>query len=127
MKHASGASAAPQTTKHAMGYFRGIDGLRALAVLAVIIFHLNEQGGLRGGLVGVDVFFVISGFVVTASVSGRNFRSFWSFLGFFYIRRIRRIYPALSVCLVTIFLAYALFIPNSWLSDFIPPRGALLS
>ena len=49
------------------GYFPHVDGLRAVAVLAVIFYHLNP-GWLPGGFTGVDVFFVISGFVITALI-----------------------------------------------------------
>jgi peptidoglycan/LPS O-acetylase OafA/YrhL len=108
--------------RSSLGYFPAVDGLRALAVLAVIIFHLDEQG-LRGGLVGVDIFFVISGFVVTASVTDLDFRHIGQFFGYFYARRIRRIYPALCVCLLVTVLLYSLFIPRAWLSDTIPSVG----
>ena len=70
-----------------------IDGLRALAVIPVILFHLNSNL-MPGGFVGVDIFFVISGFLITQiiikeSVEHRfTFRNFWA-------RRIKRIMPAL--------------------------------
>lgn len=96
-------------------YFPYIDGLRALAVLSVLVYHLNNQW-LPGGFVGVDVFFVISGFVVSASVANCQGRGIGGFLIHFYARRIKRIFPALIVCLlVTAFLS-ALFIPEIWLS-----------
>lgn len=96
-------------------YYPHIDGLRALAVLSVLIFHLNSDW-LAGGFLGVDVFFVISGFVVSASLGTLDRLGFGAFLSFFYARRLRRIIPALVVCLmVTAFLS-ALFIPKIWLS-----------
>lgn len=77
-----------------MGYRPEIDGLRGVAVLAVIINHFNDKV-LPGGYLGVDVFFVISGFVITASLAARNSSSFAElFLGF-YARRVRRLLPAL--------------------------------
>ena len=77
-----------------MGYRPEIDGLRGVAVLAVIINHFNDKL-LPGGYLGVDVFFVISGFVITASLAARNSSSFAElFLGF-YARRVRRLLPAL--------------------------------
>lgn len=95
-------------------YFPYIDGLRAFAVLAVLIYHLHAAW-LPGGFIGVDVFFVISGFVVSASVA--NFRGgIFQFLTYFYARRIKRIFPALIACLLLTALASALFIPASWLS-----------
>ena len=97
-------------------YYSSIDGLRAIAVLSVFIYHLNETA-LRGGYFGVDIFFVISGFVVTGSVAGRNFNSLFDFQQFFYTRRILRIVPALVVCLLVTTIATILFIPSSWLSS----------
>jgi peptidoglycan/LPS O-acetylase OafA/YrhL len=93
-------------------YFAGVDGLRAFAVLSVMIYHLSETA-LPGGLVGVDIFFVISGFVVTHSVMRRQFASFGAFLGYFYARRIVRIFPALAVSLLVASVAYALLAPPS--------------
>ncbi|WP_420143849.1 acyltransferase family protein [Sphingobium sp.] len=98
------------------GYIAGIDGLRAIAVLSVIAYHLNEAI-LPGGFVGVDIFFVISGFVVTQSLNGRHFPSLGSFLLHFYARRLLRIMPALVVMLLVTILATQLFIPSAWLSD----------
>ncbi|HXZ10322.1 MAG TPA: acyltransferase family protein [Paraburkholderia sp.] len=93
-----------------------IDGLRAVAVLSVILYHLHSQW-LPGGLAGVDVFFVISGFVVSASVGELDSMRFSRFVLYFYSRRLRRIVPALIVCLLTTALISALFIPSAWLSD----------
>ena len=97
-------------------YFSHIDGLRALAVIAVIIFHISPSL-LPGGFVGVDVFFVISGFVVTASLANHKGESLAAFLGLFYARRLTRIIPPLMVVLVTTTLAYVLLIPHAWLSN----------
>src|SRR5688572_19755919 len=97
-------------------YFPHIDGLRALAVLAVIAYHLDARL-LPGGFTGVDVFFVISGFVVSASMAHFAGPKPLEYLGYFYARRIRRIAPALVVCLMVTGLASALFIPQAWLSD----------
>jgi len=100
-------------------YLAGIDGLRAVAVLAVIMFHL-VPAALPGGFVGVDVFFVISGYVVTNSMLRQNDSSVGRFVLNFYARRFRRIVPPLVCCLcVTIPVAFA-FIPDAWLSIAIP-------
>src|ERR1700754_1465554 len=97
-------------------YFPGIDGLRAVAVLSVLLYHLHESF-LPGGYFGVDIFFVISGFVVTGSVAGARFDSLLKFQGYFYARRIVRIMPALVFCLVVTAIVGTLFIPSSWLSN----------
>ncbi len=97
------------------GYVKAIDGLRAIAVLAVMLYHLNPAW-LPGGFAGVDVFFVISGYVVARSLAGRMNESKVRFITGFYARRVRRILPALTVCLVITSLMTVLFIPASWLS-----------
>ncbi|MBU9359753.1 acyltransferase [Burkholderia multivorans] len=93
-----------------------IDGLRAIAVLSVIVYHLNAKW-LPGGFAGVDVFFVISGFVVAMSVSELGSISLGRFLAYFYARRLVRITPALVVMLLVTFIASAMFIPEAWLSS----------
>ncbi|WP_230963027.1 acyltransferase family protein [Burkholderia stagnalis] len=97
-------------------YFPYIDGLRALAVLSVMLYHLNSHW-LPGGFSGVDIFFVISGFVVSSSVANLGSISFGRFLLLFYARRMRRILPALIVVLLVTGIVSALFIPSSYLSD----------
>jgi peptidoglycan/LPS O-acetylase OafA/YrhL len=77
-------------------YRKDIDGLRALAILSVIIFHAAPLR-LPGGYVGVDIFFVISGFLIT-SIIKRSIESGNFSLRTFYLRRVRRLFPAL--CLV---------------------------
>jgi len=93
-------------------YFPHIDGLRALAVVAVVLYHINPSL-LAGGFAGVDIFFVISGFVVTSSLANHSGESLTSFLGLFYARRLARIAPALMIVLIAITLAYILFIPQT--------------
>src|SRR5258705_1240502 len=78
-----------------VAYRPDIDGLRAVAVLAVILFHAGIPAA-SGGFVGVDVFFVISGFLI-ASILKRDFERHRFSVGGFYERRIRRIFPALFV------------------------------
>lgn len=90
-----------------------IDGMRALAVLAVMLYHL-EPSLVPGGFVGVDVFFVISGFVVTASLANHGQEGLGSFLGNFYARRLARLIPALVTMLVATTLAYVLLVPQAW-------------
>ena len=76
-------------------YRREIDGLRAFAVLSVVVFHAFPNL-LKGGFIGVDVFFVISGFLITTNIYEKLDRGRFSFVDFFE-RRIRRIFPALIV------------------------------
>lgn len=103
-------------------YLAAIDGLRAVAVVAVMLFHLNNAA-LPGGFVGVDVFFVISGYVVTGSMLSGSQLSYGRFIAAFYARRFRRIVPALVVCLGITFLASEAVIPDGWLSRAIPDTG----
>lgn len=90
-------------------YRPDIDGLRAIAIAAVIAYHLRNNL-LPGGLLGVDMFFVISGYVITVSLISQAHNSFGElFLGF-YSRRIKRLLPALVLCVVVTCLIGALFI-----------------
>lgn len=85
-----------------------IQGLRAVAVILVILVHASVPG-LEGGYVGVDIFFVISGFVITGLLLRQPSRSIRQNLGYFYARRIRRIVPAATLTLVaTVIAAYLL-------------------
>ena len=89
-------------------YRPDIDGLRAIAVVSVVIGHTFEEA-LPGGFLGVDVFFVISGYVITMSLLGRDHARFGAFLGAFFLRRIKRLIPALLLmflitCAVVFFL-----------------------
>jgi len=88
-----------------------IDGLRAIAVIAVIINHFNPAA-LPSGFLGVDIFFVISGFVVTSSLAHRTASSWKEYLSNFYARRIKRLVPALVCCVAVTSLLGCLFIHN---------------
>jgi peptidoglycan/LPS O-acetylase OafA/YrhL len=79
-------------------YRPDIDGLRAIAILAVVMFHVAESI-LPGGFIGVDVFFVVSGFLISTIIVENLERRSFSFLDF-YARRIRRIFPALAIVLL---------------------------
>ncbi|UWQ35128.1 acyltransferase (plasmid) [Leisingera sp. M527] len=92
------------------GYRRDIDGLRAVAVVPVVLFHAGA-GGLPGGFVGVDVFFVISGFLITSIIHREITAGTFSILRF-YERRARRILPALFAVTAAVLAAgYVLLMP----------------
>jgi len=84
-------------------YRPDIDGLRAIAVLSVVLYHFGI-GGLQGGFVGVDVFFVISGYLITGIIHSELKRGEFT-LARFYERRARRIFPALFVVLLATMVA----------------------
>ncbi|MFY1666483.1 acyltransferase family protein [Pseudomonas sp. Pseu.R1] len=81
-----------------VGYRPDIDGLRALAVLGVLLYHAFPSA-LTGGFIGVDVFFVISGFIISSNLYKELSEGVFSFAGF-YKRRIRRIFPALALVML---------------------------
>lgn len=91
-----------------VSHFRSeIAGLRAVAVISVVLFHL-KIGGFQGGFVGVDIFFVISGYLITRNILLDLQADRFSF-GQFYVRRTRRIYPALIFTVVATYLVGALW------------------
>ena len=93
-------------------YLAHVDGLRAIAVLSVILYHLNSAW-LPGGFVGVDVFFVISGFVVTGALAPHGNERWGQYILGFYHRRLTRIVPALLLVLICTTLVYLLLVPRS--------------
>jgi peptidoglycan/LPS O-acetylase OafA/YrhL len=101
--------APPQGAVFAHQYRPDIDGLRAIAVSAVITYHFYSQA-LPGGFLGVDMFFVISGYVITASLAQQEHGSAQSFFLSFYSRRVKRILPALVICVLLTCLIGGLFI-----------------
>jgi peptidoglycan/LPS O-acetylase OafA/YrhL len=95
-----------------ISYRKDIDGLRAVAVVIVILFHAKL--GFKGGFIGVDVFFVISGFLISSLIfrdleqKEFSFREFWE-------RRVRRIFPALCVVVVvTLALGWVIQLPGDY-------------
>jgi peptidoglycan/LPS O-acetylase OafA/YrhL len=96
-----------------LAYRRDIDGLRAIAVLAVVLFHASPHR-LPGGFIGVDIFFVISGFLITSILKKANEEKSFSLIGF-YQRRIKRIFPSLLVvCACSAIFGYLTLFPNEF-------------
>jgi peptidoglycan/LPS O-acetylase OafA/YrhL len=91
-----------------MSYRSDIDGLRAIAVLSVIAFHIAPEK-FKGGFVGVDIFFVISGFLISSIIYKELESDAFSIVEF-YVRRIRRIYPALFIVLSFVCVAGWIFL-----------------
>lgn len=106
-----------------INYRSDIDGLRAIAIISVLLFHLDASY-LSGGFVGVDIFFVISGFLITSIIKNEvETTGNFSFKNF-YIRRVRRLFPALFVVLFFTTIFAALTLSPTHLSSF---GGALTS
>ncbi|MGH8984388.1 MAG: acyltransferase family protein [Acidimicrobiia bacterium] len=106
------ASSAPGHASPRLGYLPALDGLRAVAVVAVLLYHSYDLRMLRGGFLGVDVFFVLSGYLITLVLvsgyrsAGRiDLRTFW-------LRRARRLFPALLLVLGVTCAYTALFLPD---------------
>ena len=94
-----------------MNYRPEIDGLRAIAVLFVFVFHLNPEI-LPSGFIGVDLFFVISGYLITGIILNQQESGNWS-LRIYYIKRIKRIVPLLYVIILFFtVLSYFIFTPK---------------
>ena len=115
MAAASPPSTANKTSSSKSKYRPEIDGLRAFAVVAVIINHFNKDL-LPSGYLGVDIFFVISGYVITSSLAGRESKNFLDFLMGFYERRIKRLVPALVVFVLITSILICLFNPDPTLA-----------
>jgi peptidoglycan/LPS O-acetylase OafA/YrhL len=103
-------------------YIPGIDGLRAVAVGSVILYHINPSF-CPSGFVGVDIFFVISGFVVARSVSTNASESFAAFILDFYRRRFFRIYPALLLVVLSTIIFAVLLLPSAPDTNYVLPTG----
>lgn len=110
-KNAGSFSVTTASVSHNQSYRPDIDGLRAVAVLAVILFHLNKAL-VPGGFVGVDIFFVISGFLISKNILLDLESGHFSIVDF-YRRRIKRIAPPLLVVVaVTLVVAQMILLPE---------------
>src|ERR671939_943946 len=98
----------PPPAKPGQRYVAGLDGIRAVAVLAVVAYHLR-LGWAKGGMLGVGVFFTLSGYLITDLLLEHYRRRGDLGLATFWIRRARRLLPALFVLLVVVRVLVALF------------------
>ncbi|MEJ6760546.1 MAG: acyltransferase family protein [Candidatus Planktophila sp.] len=99
-------------TKRGIQYIPAIDGLRALAVIAVMFYHLGFSW-IPGGFLGVDLFFVISGYVITRLLLDSIAQSGGLDLRGFYIARIRRLLPALAFMVISTMIAIGIWAPDT--------------
>ena len=119
--HSDSHMKAESSSEPALTYRPDIDGLRGLAVLSVIGFHAGRV--LPGGYVGVDIFFVISGFLITSIICRQLADEKFSFVDF-YARRSKRIFPSLIVVLVAVWICgWMVLLPDEYASlESISPR-----
>lgn len=99
-----------------MSYRADIDGLRAIAVSGVVLFHADVPG-FRGGFTGVDVFFVISGFLIAGLIVGQIERGEFDLLSF-WVRRARRILPALLTVIICSAALFSIALPPTAMMNF---------
>jgi peptidoglycan/LPS O-acetylase OafA/YrhL len=103
------AMSRPQDSR--LPYLPGVDALRAIAVLAVFLYHAGV-GWMPGGFLGVDVFFVISGYLITSLLLSERRRSGRVRLGEFWVRRARRLLPAVGVLIAVTMIVAAIVEPD---------------
>jgi peptidoglycan/LPS O-acetylase OafA/YrhL len=95
-----------------MRYVPALDGIRALAIVFVVLFHARTKHmGVSGGFLGVDVFFVLSGYLITRLLADEHAQSGTIRIGNFYLKRARRLYPALLLMLAGFLLLAPHFFP----------------
>lgn len=94
-------------------YLPGLDGVRAIAVLAVLLYHLDLPGFFSAGFLGVDLFFVLSGFLITSQLLREHERNQSISLRDFYLRRARRLLPAVVALLLLCVLLVECFAPDA--------------
>ena len=115
-------SSLSSNSQRSLKYRPDIDGLRAIAVISVVLFHAFPDSIFKSGFVGVDVFFVISGFLISTiifsgmkrRIEGTGESRPFSFIDF-YSRRVRRIFPSLIFCLLTfLVLGWFVLLPDEY-------------
>ena len=111
------SSVLPRGEPGAKGHIRALDGMRAVAVVLVVLFHLRVPG-FAAGYLGVDVFFVLSGFLITSLLIAEMERTGRIALADFWSRRVRRLLPALALLLLVVALV-------TWLSATYSERASI--
>jgi peptidoglycan/LPS O-acetylase OafA/YrhL len=111
-------TATTETRHPTLRYLPGLDGLRAISVLAVIVFHHylvggHEIGWAPGGFLGVEVFFVVSGYLITSLLLNERREKGRVSMQAFYLRRARRLLPALYLLLAVVIAYSLLFVPDA--------------
>ena len=111
-------TSSPDTKQTTLRYLPGLDGLRAVSVLAVFVFHHywvggHELGWAPGGFLGVEVFFVVSGYLITSLLLAERRETGAVSYQHFYLRRARRLLPALWVLLAVVVAYSLLFLPDA--------------
>src|SRR4026209_2604342 len=104
----SSSFSAPTRQLSRVPYLPCLDGMRAIAVVAVMLYHANHTW-LSGGFLGVEVFFVISGYLITLLLIGEHERTGRIRLGQFWLRRFRRLLPAVLAMMGAVAVYMALF------------------
>jgi peptidoglycan/LPS O-acetylase OafA/YrhL len=95
-----------------MGYQPSLDGIRAVAVIAVVLYHADQRW-IPGGFLGVDIFFVVSGYLITSPLIEERRGSMTTDLKQFWLRRAKRLLPALFAVLVVTCCYAAAFVPDA--------------
>ena len=101
----------PSSTRSRLGHLPGLDGLRALAVIAVLLYHADLHWA-QGGFLGVEIFFVISGYLITSLLLAEWAERGHISLGRFWLRRARRLLPALFLLIGSGLTFAVLFLPG---------------
>jgi peptidoglycan/LPS O-acetylase OafA/YrhL len=99
------------TPKHSSSYLAYLDGLRAFAIIAVLLFH-GDNNWLHGGFLGVEIFFVISGFIISKLLFDELNKTGRVDLGRFWIRRLRRLLPAAFAMMISTWICVLLLFPD---------------
>lgn len=113
----------PSSGRHASGHIYGLDSLRALAIIGVTLFHMFPDT-IRGGYLGVLLFFVLSGYLLAKTCEKRKQQGTWRVLPY-YLKRIQRIYPGLLIVLFVTIGVY-FFLERSAIAGIRPELGSIL-